>query len=275
MTKYQDKKPIKILIAGLPKSGTTALFYRIRNSLVPPFEELFEHTSYDALKLHDKNVVAKILIIPKVDFSHFESFDKKVLIVRDPRDRLISQLLYGSAFNKFPERPDPEILEFKNILSKKEKDPDSIPLSKIIMNVWEKDFTARIRKPLDLLREFHIKNPDYYVFKYEDLIEGEFSALKDYLGFDISPDQSIAPRFQRVARTKTSGSWKDWFCPEDISLLSPILEDFMKHFDYDFSSWKTKIDKRISPDHCSEYFLKVLNEKRELLGKTKIDPDRV
>jgi len=262
MTKYQTKKPTKILIAGLPKSGTTALFYRIKNSLEQPFEELFEPTSYDQSSNLDKNILAKILITPKVDFSHFKSFDKKVLIVRDPRDRLISQLLYRSAYYEFPLKSDQEILEFKELLLKKEENPDSISLSEIMMRAWKPNFKSKILRPLNLLHDFHINNPDYFVIKYEDMVEEKLGSLKDFFGFNISSDQSVAPRFQRVERTKSSGSWKDWFCLKDVELLSPILEGFMKYFKYDFSSWETNTDKRILPEHCSNYFIKVLNEKR-------------
>src|SRR5690606_15023024 len=85
----------KIVIAGQGKSGTAALFHKIRAAVPDSTRLLFEPRAYEP-EPDDGHVLAKVLIDPPgyVDFSTFEPFDKKILIVRDPRDNLISRLLY-------------------------------------------------------------------------------------------------------------------------------------------------------------------------------------
>ena len=84
---------MKILIAGAPKTGTTALFYRIKNSLDGGVREMFEPRGYVAEPGDGAcHVLAKVLLDPLIDLDmeSFSSFEKKIGIVRDPRDRLIS-----------------------------------------------------------------------------------------------------------------------------------------------------------------------------------------
>ena len=56
------RRPQKILIAGLAKSGTTALFYKIKNSIPSSMSVLYEHEEYRPSAEDDqKTVLAKIL----------------------------------------------------------------------------------------------------------------------------------------------------------------------------------------------------------------------
>ncbi len=88
-----------IVIVGLPKSGTTGLFYKIRNSLVGSVRAHFEcHAAPDLNVGQDDHVLAKVLYRSDAGFlSSFEKFAKKIAIVRDPRDRLVSSVLYSKA----------------------------------------------------------------------------------------------------------------------------------------------------------------------------------
>src|SRR5687767_12482448 len=89
---------MKILIAGLGKSGTTALFYLIASSLGkgPKPKLLFEPKECPAdLRSARGDVVAKVLIDPQLNAASFSHFDRKITLIRDPRDRIISALLYS------------------------------------------------------------------------------------------------------------------------------------------------------------------------------------
>ncbi len=86
---------MKLVIAGLGKSSTTALFYKLLEIFENPPLTLFEPGEYLA-EPGNRHVLAKVLIDPpgKVNFTSFAGFDRKIHIVRDPRDNLISRLLY-------------------------------------------------------------------------------------------------------------------------------------------------------------------------------------
>jgi len=124
---------MKILISGLGKSGTTALFFRIKNSMPENTKTLFEPEKYIP-HAHDQNkaVLAKILLYKpqEIDYESFSCFDKKILIIRDPRDRLISMLLYR-AWNSFY-GDDHKVSKFLELLRKKELRPSSVSVLNIL-----------------------------------------------------------------------------------------------------------------------------------------------
>ena len=69
--------------------------------------------------------MAKVLIDPpgRADFNSFSKFDYKVLIVRDPRDNLVSRLLYRP-YNREDFVSNPEAVAlFVEMLRAKEADP--------------------------------------------------------------------------------------------------------------------------------------------------------
>ncbi len=103
------------LIAGIPKSGTTALLFKIAKSIAGPNLTLLEPTDGKAVyqrpdlqqvDLNTVTILAKILCtprissdqnlcqLPNVDFASFQRYHKKVFLMRDPRDNLISFMLY-------------------------------------------------------------------------------------------------------------------------------------------------------------------------------------
>ena len=99
---------MKIVIYWLAKSGTMALFYKLKNSLPPDLICLFEPRSFAPSVLKQRgfrallgrrrepDVLAKVLPFrpaAPADVDSFSAFDKQILLVRDPRDRLISRLL--------------------------------------------------------------------------------------------------------------------------------------------------------------------------------------
>ncbi|MCB1150862.1 hypothetical protein KDK88_04905 [bacterium] len=100
---------MRILISGSPKTGTTGLFYKIRNSIQGKPRLLFEVTppyQYEAGD-EERGVLAKVVVNfgdPGLD--SFACFDKKIAIVRDPRDTLVSRVLYGISYHSKYDRDD-------------------------------------------------------------------------------------------------------------------------------------------------------------------------
>ena len=81
---------MRVVIAGQSKSGTTAL-YSLFRVLLPGHQYLFEPRAYQG---DEQDIIIKGI----VGISSFEGmahFDTKFLIVRDPRDNLVSRFLYA------------------------------------------------------------------------------------------------------------------------------------------------------------------------------------
>src|SRR5258708_35181889 len=89
---------MKTLIVGIARSGTSALYFKLKQALPETTCCLYEPPCFDPSDPGGSpNVLAKIVIGPpgEFDYTSFREFDKKIMIVRDPRDNVVSGVLYG------------------------------------------------------------------------------------------------------------------------------------------------------------------------------------
>ena len=153
---------MRIVIAGQPKTGTTALYFRIKNSVPPDAWCLFEPKKY--LRPPDDPrpqwVVAKVLIGRayarggpvgadgfSVDYGSFASFDRKLHILRDPRDNLVSSLLYAVRHTSFY-ADDRRLDQFLALLEEKERNPTDVSMLRLL------DVMATLDRGVELLPAF-------------------------------------------------------------------------------------------------------------------------
>ena len=275
--------PRKILIAGMAKTGTTGLFFKISNSLIACEEAasktktLFEPTSYSGTE--NERVLAKILLAAKtpltmwgekskaVNYADFKKFNCKILILRDPRDRLISTLLYSTRGQNFCTNPE-HLNPFLALLKKKEGDPASVSVLELIearlcstnssLQLWKERLTANLNHFLDFRRN----QSDFFNYKYEDFIQEKTQALEDFLGFPLTGEAVVEKSFNRVVRTKKSGDWQNWFLEDDVCFFRPIFKDFMQELGYE-NSWSLPAHQVVLPAHGSEYVRNNLRRKKK------------
>lgn len=271
---------MKILILGLAKSGTTALYFKIKNSL-PLARGLFEPKRYLPLPGDNiRGVVAKVLFYnweSEEDLNSFLGFDKKIVILRDPRDILISGLLYFLWHEPFYQMEE-EMKEFWQVLKKKEADPDSLSVREILKTLNE-IFNKRKQKKTaaksqlfvffnNLVKEFAARK-DVFVIKYEDFVDNKLEDLEQYLGFKLVADPVLPENLKRVERAKYYGDWKNWFKEEDLNWFKEQIGATMAQVGY--TDWKLNDHKIIRKEHCSEYVARIVNEKRQANGLAKIN----
>jgi hypothetical protein len=278
---------MKIVIFGLAKSGTTALFYKIKNSLSSDTICLFEPRAFDPRCLkregikslfrrrREPDVLAKVLPFrphDAADVDSFSHFEKQILIVRDPRDRLISRLLYGVYHSDFCQHDD-KVRAFLELLEQKEIDPRSVPLKTILATFarlngegfsfsgWAASQECHsIRKPLD----FSADRVRLFLFKYEDMVDRRFGSLEKYLGVPLKGQAAVAPEFARVIRTRNYGSWRDWFTSEDVEYLRPVVQPFLDRY-YPEAAWELSQAPCILAEFGSRYVEQIVNERRASL----------
>ncbi|QAY79526.1 hypothetical protein [Sphingosinicella sp. BN140058] len=278
---------MRIVIYGLAKTGTTALFSKIRNSLPPTAICLFEPTALrGSIILRGRliaalrgdlspHVLAKVLplgvMTPAVE--RFDRFDKQILLVRDPRDRLVSRLLYDAYKPEFA-ASDRALAGFIQRLRAKEANPLSVPLTELIgcfpqrpserfdLSIWASHYRfAMIERSF----EFHDRRPDIQVFRYEDLVANRFAGLEAYLGFPLGGTDAVTPELGRVLRTRGAGAWRNWFTPEDIPQLEPLLQPYLDRY-YPNADWRLAEAPSVERRHASDYVLRIANEQRVGLG---------
>ena len=274
---------MKIAIGGRPKAGTTALFYKIKNSLAREPRLLFEPERYDPDPAdEDRGVLCKFLIgnLASAGLASFSGFDRKILVVRDPRDRLISEMLYSKFHAPYASDPA-KCEEMLELLRQKERRPDSISVLELILRdqrlrgrtrVLETDILRGIQAAQQPLREFIARQPDYFAFKYEDMVADRFSSLERYLGFPLQGSSEVDRRVGRVVRTKASGDWRNWFLPNDVAAMRALLNPDLERLGYD-TSWTLPAKQSISPAVSSEYVARLFREQPEQAPSTPLKDD--
>lgn len=264
--KYSKNKD-SFLIVGMGKSGTTAITYKIASALDKPkvnFEP-GKHKGLLDLKLHRKitsqtPVITKSLFGKKlnVNFGAISKiYDRKIWIIRDPRDQLISIMLY-----QWFKGHQPDKLKFEKahkLVQQKEKQPQAVSLKEICalsvnLDNLKKNTLNHYSSMINIFE--NIKN-EWYIFKYEDLIKENFNELEAYLGFEIAKQEVELPdRFKRVARTKNYGNWRNWFTPEDVVFFKPIYQEILEYCNLD-TDWQLNPSPTLAPEKGSLYMEKI------------------
>ncbi len=263
-----EQEIYKILLVGLPKSGTSILTYTL-GDLFKEKEVFFEPKGNHGLSDIDfhrkviktnKTVVTKSLFFPSLpnklkSISNF--YNKKIWIYRDPRDWMISEFFY---FWYKDHNPNPELfkLALKQV-EKKEQNPDEIPLHKIFE--FRTNFTNGIyHKWIDRLTSQLDELPDdWFKLKYENFVDKEFTALEQYLNIKINKEDTskVPTHLNRVVRTKKYGNWRRWFNQEDVEHFSPLLNPLLEKLNYDPNDWNLTPVTKLPANEGSEYMKKL------------------
>lgn len=261
---------MKILIAGYAKTGTTGLFFKIKNSIKEEIRELFEIRNYQPIPGEEKKtILAKVLIGAgnyEWNYKSYFSFDKKIFLIRDPRDTFISYLLYRILHSRFLQDKE-KVKIYIDLVRKKEDNPDSVNVKDIIKLFYELNercfddavFKNDTTNQTNFLFDFFDGYRDFFILKYEDFVDGKLEKLEEYLGFRLSGSSDVGEQFQRVARTKSYNNWKDWFTEEDAAYYKPLFSKFMSRFGY--NDWQLNDNKKILYEHASGYIERILKGK--------------
>ena len=272
----------KIVILGEAKSGTTGLYFKIKNSISPNARCVFEPKGYQYhSEAGDNNrpVLAKVLFgNPKIfSYESFSSFDHKIFIVRDPRDRIISEMLFWVAESEMCQNND-RLNQYMKLLKQKEDSPQCISVFELVKQgrllggakfdkvTWKN----RIYERFGWIREFLRLNPEYFLLKYDDFISDNLTELEKYLGFQLLGEAKPVGFSEIVVRTKKSGDWKNWFLPEDVDYFRPAIDEFLSEYGFSID-WSLNENPIIDASYCTKYIKKTL-KKRNCIADYQTEP---
>lgn len=247
---------MRVLIVGEGKSGTTALLRSVSSAIGGP-EEIFEPTRMTELDLKPSSLVVKKLLLnwKATETDLLPQFDKRIFIVRDPRDRLVSHLLYD-AYNKADGLDAQQRDKWLKLLARKSEDPARIPLVHLINAWWrlsKSDLLSHYVRSLDRTTGFTRRvGNQFFTLRYEDYVDGEFAAVNDYLGMDLATGV-VQGSESRVSRSSTHGEWRRWFTDADIEVFRPMTHEWQRHNGYDHRDWALADPEPLNPATTVEY----------------------
>ncbi|MGL6211608.1 MAG: hypothetical protein ACRC14_17440 [Paracoccaceae bacterium] len=259
--------PPSTLILGSAKSGTTALFYAIRAAMRratgQDIQGLFEPRDMQAFQRYfdrsgDPVLLCKGLLGPVMRGMQdaLPRFDRRIVIYRDPRDNIVSRLLFmpPRLLSNVDRSKCDDYLE---LIRQKQADPRSISVLAILQAVSQMagrddvpdNFRSNAVLPANIQREH---GDQFWMFPYDDLVEGRFDRLSAYLGLEVTPEFEVDGQHGYVSRSKGSGEWRSWFLPEDIAFFALDVADDYTLMGFDPSETADD-DPQISPGNSIDY----------------------
>jgi hypothetical protein len=265
---------MKILILGRGKSGTTALLFKIAAGLPNcqafsgghpgKYSGEFENAVYKHTYSERKG---KTFDVYNEHISE-ENYDRKIWMARDPRDIAVSRMLFR--WHKGPKGRWKQYRSHLELVQKKELDPKSIPFHVLCRYTghgkWPatteevvEDERVKYQRMSDYVRSF---GDDWFLFKYEDMIEGNYDDLNNYLGFAVRNEAEVpkSTKKSKVARKKAYGDWRNWFLEEDTEVFRPAYLPYMEAIGYDINDWTVATQPTIEPEFASLYMKRLVRE---------------
>lgn len=260
---------MRVLVYGLGKTGTTAIADGILSSL-RGHDSVFEPPTLGAVDAGARNLVVKSVRANawEKDREALASYDKRILVVRHPFDRLLSYLLYdpynGRGFSN-----DVVANRYVERVVRKTEDPASVSvreLAELLQSITGVDVVAaNARHSRALVMLDHELGTTFHRLRYEDFVDGRRDALHAYLGFALPADIEVRSMFARVGRTKGHGDFHRWFLPSDVEWLRQRHLRYAKHFGYSLEL-DPALAGPIDPATSYGYVERVLNDYRDKHG---------
>lgn len=267
---------MKLVILGQPRTGTTALFTRVVRAFPEDTRTLFEPQTYDSQPEDAmRDVIVKMLVgnLPgdaAPDYASCHNFDHTVVLVRDPRDRLISGLLFllhwSSATHPPVYNDRAQCPWYLQWLKAKESQPGHLPVSQLFHAVMGRYSEENARSWLDTQQQYFLtmttQVPSVLLVRYEAMIgmHGDVSALETMLQKRL-PLVPVYDTYRSIYRAGTSGFWRHWFVPSDVTYFRPLMQPYLLQYGYD-TSWELASPQRIDPWTSSKYVEKWWRIKR-------------
>jgi len=269
-----EEAEMKILILGRGKSGTTALLFKVSAGLPNcrafsgghpgKYAGEFENSVYKHTYSERKGKTFDVFDKHVSD----EGYDRKIWMARDPRDVAVSRMLFR--WHKGPKGRWKQYRTHLALVQKKELDPKSVPFHVLCRYIGHGDWPISTEEVVEDERLRHGRmsdfvsslGDDWFVFKYEDMIQGNFDVLNAYLGFTVQNEAEVPKTTQKakVARKKAFGDWRNWFLEEDVGIFKPAYLPYMQAIGYDCEDWTVSAEPAIEPQFSSMYMKRLVRE---------------
>jgi len=263
---------MNVLVMGRAKTGTTIIAKTIQASL-DNASFLMEPKSLNKfLEPYEEDVVAKLI------FEHWSSrpysrlailnnelglvFNKRVFIVRDPRDELISRMFYVVYGHLKEGRIKREqLMPWLEMVKAKELKPESISVCEmltLINQILGVNMSLAMTDTVNYYRFLARHGQRSFLLRYENFMANQLQDLESYLGFSLTQERDVGKKFDRTRRSAASNNWKTFFVASDLEQFKSLHADDMKSIGFD--DWELSPVESLNPEHGSIYLERILDE---------------
>jgi hypothetical protein len=268
---------MKILILGRGKSGTTGLLFKVAGGIPNchtvsgghpgKYSGDYENVVYKHTHSDEKGKTFELY----EELDAREKFDRKIWIARDPRDVAVSRMLFR--WHKGHKGLRKQYRAHLDLVEKKEQNPKSIAFHEVYRPIHRNGLSMTLEELIEKERRLHQRlsdfvkgrKNDWFVFRYEDMIQNNFEALNEYLGYEISSVAQVptTTRKSKVVRKKGSGDWRHWFTEADVEHFKPAYQPYMETIGYDCEDWTVSLNPVIEPQYSSMYMKRLFRKNRK------------
>lgn len=255
-----------IVIVGASKTGTTGLYASVKAALAAA--GIAARTMFEPRHAFRVDNIFRLApgqpVLVKRTLDGLEgavpdplAFDRRIITVRDPRDVLVSTLLFRPLTKRALERVgEAEVEQFIAALEQKEADPASIS----VRELFELTETLGIGGPpykqmmWDLTAQQGLmREQEFHPVRYERFIAGDLADLADYLGVAVTTvSNTESAMYGHIVRSKSSGAFRQWFRPDDLTYYNDLFRTHLTELGYPLDV-ELETGVRIDPAESSEY----------------------
>ncbi len=258
---------MKLAIVAPAKSGSTAVYNSCRAALSTGGKcyALFEpQAPWPLMKLKNYDFsgpfVTKIMasrMLARDSFFHLDWFDKRILLVRDVKDLMVSELLFRPMVDPLSYDQD-RLQDFVRLIEEKERAPQSVSVIDLHkeadkLGISSIDWTI-YRDILLHLVNLRARFP-FSVVHYEDYADGDYSGLRQVLGRRVAQTDLSRSWVSHIQRKGKHGEWRAWFTPSDIEFAEDFFKEYNEAFQYGVAGDHEVNTSPIDPEFGSNYML--------------------
>ncbi len=277
-----------VLVLGRGKTGTTFIAKSIEAACpVPPVRFVMEPRSRRVIDAAS-DASATATVVMKTLFGHWRkkagrlealvegrfgpAFHARIAIVRDPRDELISRLMFRPHGFLWRDKAGPrEVEAWARVLEAREADPTMTFLE--VCRRFREVFGIDTLKTLRQLGRRGVDYADFLaahqsrlvVLRYEDAVADDFSSVEPALGWPVATTSALGG-FGQTRRSRAANNWMKWFQPSDLDLVRDELGGVCRRLGYDDWTIPGDLDRRIDPEHHSAYARSLVRDYRRKGG---------
>jgi hypothetical protein len=275
---------MNILVLGLAKTGTTAVSEAIAKT-VGATRYVSEPRSFEAL---DTAALARVEggVVVKLIFEHWReqpnlrrgfvrnetplAFQKRVFLLRDPRDELVSRMHFMiKPLLDQGKLAEAAVEEWIEVFRRKEADPKGVSVRRMVADLERLAGTERID---DITRnkpwyQFVAREPaeGHLLLRYEDFVADHDEALAGYLGVPRIVREN-ASRSEHRRRTGGSGDWRRLFTSEDVEHYRRKMGPMLAEIGY--TDWALDPAGAPDPETGSRYVARLVERAGDSRGRS-------